>query len=88
MSQNSLDFECMQLQVVSRLFWGLFHVLVFMSFIFVIGSCCLCHAPLALLYSYYWFLYSMCHVLIGCLSHVSCSSLVGSCHVSLILCYK
>ncbi len=30
--------------------------------------------------SHYWFLCSFCHVLIGCLSHVSCFSLVGLCH--------
>ncbi len=29
-----------------------------------------------------------CHVLIGSLSHVSCLSLVGSCHVTCIVCYK
>ncbi len=30
----------------------------------------------------------MCHVLIGCLSHVSNLLLVGSCHVIFIVCYK
>ncbi len=36
----------------------------------------------------YWFSCSLCHVLIGCLSHVSCFPLVCSCHVTLIVCYK
>ncbi len=41
--------------------------------------------PLVILPLVLWF---MCHVLIGCLSHVSCLSLVGSCHVTCIVWYK
>ncbi len=35
-----------------------------------------------------WLSCSLCHVPIGCLSHVSCFSLVCSCHVTHSVCYK
>ncbi len=70
-------------------FWVLFDVHVLMSFILEFShGPCLCHACLSLMYSGYWFSCSLCHVLIGSLSHVSRLSLVVSCHVTGIVCNK
>ncbi len=52
------------------LFWSLVMVCVMLP----LPSCCLC----------YWFLCSMCHVLIGCHIHCVMSPLVCSCHVFVI----
>ncbi len=66
-----------------------FMFLFFMYFILKLVMDLICvMIPLPSCRLCYWFLCSMCHVLIGCHVHCVMSSLVCSCHVSLSVCFK
>ncbi len=78
--------------IMSRLVLGFvscscFHVFYFVIWFMLLVSCFPClyvFLPSVMFWLVLWF---MCHVLIGCLSHVSCFPLVGLCHVTMIVWY-